>query len=406
MASSRTWLALALLAVGALAQGQKIEYHATYEEALEAAKERQQLVMVIIVSPTCGYCKKLKEEVLTSGPIVKLVGRCFAPVLVDMGEVQAGRQKLPDPVKAKYLQGNQLKIPGVPLVVFVDSKGKLVEKLFELTVDQAGTKKWFDALPGYQPPERYHTLLKMVSEKVTKAGPPKKRRDVARAMRRGQEALERKDYRTAIAALNAVVEDGPPGEERDLASRLLAEVDQKALVKLEDGKALEAEEKLGSAIRAYRECVHGFHGSKSAEQATARLKALRDDADLRKRLHDYMANQLVAKAERAMKRGQYSVAAEDLDRLLERYGDADAADKAKGLRKKLDSDPDIKAEIREASVRSGAERLLRLAAGYQRNKMLEKALATYKQVVQKYPKTKYAATAEEHIATLRAEIEQ
>ena len=68
MTSSRTWLALALLAVGALAQGQKIEYHATYEEALEAAKEGHQLVMVIIVSPTCGYCKKLKEEVLTSGP--------------------------------------------------------------------------------------------------------------------------------------------------------------------------------------------------------------------------------------------------------------------------------------------------------------------------------------------------
>ena len=403
------WRASVVVAVAVAACGvglaEEIDYHDSFDAALAAAKENQQLVMVVVVAPNHESSAKMKSDVLASEPVAKLIRQYFAPVVVDLGELRAGRQKLPEPLKARYLKGDQLHMP-MPCAVFYDRDGKQVTKLAQFVIDQKGTTRWFDELPGSLRPESFHTVLKTLSDKVAKARPARERRDMTRYMRRGQEALEHQDYRTAIAALQAVVAEGLPGEERDLATRLLAEIDQKALVKLEDGKALEAERKLGSAVRAYRDCVRDFHGGKAARKAAARLKALRDDPAVRKRLHDYMAAQLVAKAERAMKRGQYGVAAADLDRVLERYADAEGAAKAKQLRQKLDSDPEIKAELREASVRADAERLLRLGDGYRRNKMLDKALATFRQVAEKFPDTRYAATAEEKIAELRAELDQ
>jgi len=398
-------VALAMRVVCALAWAQEIEFHASFEEAQAAAREHQQFIMVVVTAPEAPHHKRMTEEILTSGPIVELVRQYFAPVMINLEDVRAGKTKLPAPIKAKYTKGNQIHMP-IPAAVFYDREGKQIEKLAEFIIDQKGTKKWFDLLPGGLQPEAFHSVLKTISAKVAEAVPPKERRDVARALQQGQAAFERKDYRTARAALKAVVEGGVPGEQLDLAERMLRQIDEKALVKLEDGKAHEAEERLGSAIRAYRACVRDFQGSKPAEEAAARLKAFRGDRELRQRIHDRLAARLVAQAEKAIERGRYGEAGEALQRVLDLYADGQAAAKAKALREKLESDPDIKAEIREAEVRADADRLLRLADGYRRNKMLEKALATYQQVVAKYPNTRFAATAEGQIAELRATLER
>ena len=387
----RTVCALACVAFVALAglpaAAEEVEYHASYAEALEAAKKGSRLVMIIVTAPNCGYCKKLKEEVLPSEPIAKLIRDYFAPVLVDMGEVKAGRQELPAPVKAKFVKGNQIQIPGIPYVLFANRSGKVV-----------------DEIKGYAPPEHYHTMLKKVADKLAAKAPPKQRRDVERSVRRGQEAFNRKDYRAAFDALQAALDGGVPGEDLELARRMAAEVESKAAESYEDGRALEAEEKAGSAIRKYRQCVRDFKGTKVAQQAAKRLEELRDDPELRTRLHNFMATRLVADAEKAADRGEYGDVAAALDKVLERYPKADAAAKAKALKKKLDSDPEIATRLREARVRGEAQRLLRLAATYRRNNMPKKALATYKKVVEKFADTSFAQTARGHVLELSEEI--
>ncbi|MFW6162686.1 MAG: tetratricopeptide repeat protein [Planctomycetota bacterium] len=394
------WPLIATLLLScAAAHGQGIEYHESYAAAVEAAGESHQFVMVIITVPDHPPSEKMKTEVLTSEPVVELVRQYFAPVLIDIGEVRAGKQQLPEPVKKKYVKGGQIQMP-LPCAVFYDRHGEQVTRLVQLIVDKKGTRKWFDVLPGALPPENFHTVLKGVSERVAKTVPPRDRRDVTRALARGRRAFERKDYRTAVAALRSVAGAGIPGEEQDQARELLAEIDRRALAKLEDGKALELEEKLGSAIRAYRACVREFHGSQPAADAAERLRAFRDDEALRQRLADYMAARLVAQAEQAIEAGRFGPAAEALDRVLERYKDAANADKARALREKLDSDPEIKAQIRERAVRADAQRLLRLADGYRRNDRAEKAREVYQQIIEEYPETRYAETAKQHLAEL------
>lgn len=395
-------LAVMALAV-ARAAAAEITYHKTFEEARAAAKENRQFIMVIVTTAQSPHDKKFRDETLASEPVVKLIRRYFAAVFVDVAEVSAGKQKLPEPVKAEYVEGNQIKLP-IPCAIIYDQTGKQKKKLVNLIVDQKGTKKWFDVIPGAMAPEQFHRLLKTVSEDAAKLTPPKKLRDVARAMRLGREAYQRKDYRTAFASFKAIVDAGMPGDELDQAERLLAQIEEKAVVPLEDGKANEIEEKLGSAIRSYRRCLRTFQGTAAAAEAEKRLGALRDDPELRKRLHNHMAGQLLSRAEAAMKAGRYGDAAEHLDVVVERYTAADDHAKAKELRAELDSDPKIKAEVAERKARVDAQRLLRLADGYRRNKMAEKALATYKQIAERYPGTRYAKQAEERIAELRAQL--
>jgi len=380
-------VALVTLA-GLSASADEVEYHATYDAALAAAKKSRGYVMIILTAPGCGYCTKLKDEALPSEPIAKLVRDYFAPVVVDLGEVRAGRQKLPEPVKTRFVQGNQIKIPGVPFVLFADRNGKVV-----------------DEIKGYAPPEHYHTMLKKVTDKLAAKTPPKDRREVERSVRRGQEAMSRKDYRAAFGALQAALGGGVPGEELDQARRMAAEIESKAAVVYEDGRALEGEEKLGSAIRKYRECVRDFKGTKTAQQAVARLEELRDDPELRQRLGNFVASRLVADAEKAVARGDYGEAATAVDKVLERYPKADAAPKAKALKTKLESDPEIAGRVRESRVKDEAQRMLRLAATYRRNKMAAKALATYKKVVEKFPDTSFAKTASDNITELSVETE-
>ena len=182
-------VALAMRVVCGLAWAQEIEFHASFEEAQAAAREHQQFIMVVVTAPEAPHHKRMTEEILTSGPIVELVRQYFAPVMINLEDVRAGKTKLPAPIKAKYTKGNQIHMP-IPAAVFYDREGKQIEKLAEFIIDQKGTKKWFDLLPGGLQPEAFHSVLKTISAKVAEAVPPKERRDVARALQQGQAAFE------------------------------------------------------------------------------------------------------------------------------------------------------------------------------------------------------------------------
>jgi len=370
---------LALLAARLAPAAQEIEYQ-PYDAALEAAKKNGQLLMFIVVAPAVDaqgrdFSKLLREEVLPSEPIAKLIQRAFVPILVDLAEVKAGRAKVPPILK---LEG-QIQ---VPVVCFYDVQGKEVGKVL-----------------GYAPPEQYYARLKPVADKVAAAVPTKDRRDLERAVKRAQEAVGREDFRGALEALKDAL-GGPPGEELDLASRILREIESKANARFDEGQTFDDEKKLGSAIRAYRECARKYEGTEAAGKAKARLAELSKDAGLRKSLREYRAQKLVAQAQAAIAQKHHGDAADALDLVLKDFADAEAAAAAKKLRGQLDADPEAARRIREDRVGSDARRLLKLADSFRANKMPDKAIAEYKKVVAKYPDTSFAKTAQDRIAEI------
>jgi thioredoxin-related protein len=377
---------LALAGMAAAVAGE-IEYLPTYEAAKAAAQANHQFVMIIIVAPGKDkqgreVCKLFREEVLPSEPVAKLIRRCFAPVLVDLTEVKAGRAQVP-----LVLQGQKLE--GLPCVYFVDAEGKGVGKIV-----------------GYAEAPNYLPQLKAIAQKLGGVALPKEARAAERALQRGEDALERKDFRTALDALTSAAEGDLVGADKEKAQRLLAQVQAAATEKLEEGKTLEGEHKLGSAIRAYRACAWGFPGTVAASKAAERLGELGKDTDLRQKLHAFRARKLLAQAEAALARKAYAPAAAAVAQLLKDFADTEQAEAAKKLRAELDANPDAAVGIQDDRAKAEAERMLRMADMYRQNRMAARALAEYKRVVAKFPKTRYAETAQQKIQEITDESQQ
>jgi len=209
--------------------------------------------------------------------------------------------------------------------------------------------------------------------------------EVARAGKVGSDPDERKEIKGALRQLEA---------------------EAAATGKFEEGRSLETERKVGSAIRAYRECAWRFQGTEGARKATERLDELAKDTELRKKLREFRARKLLARAEAAFANKSYAPAAAAADQILKDFADTEPVEAAKKLRAQLDAEPEASIALLDSSVKSEAERQLRLADGFRRNKMTDKALAEYRKVIERFPKTSYAAAAEKRIQEMTEEPQE
>lgn len=376
---------------GLWAAAEEVAYHEKFDAAVEAAERGRQLVMVVVVAPVKDkegrdICQMFREGTLGEEQIAKLIRVHFAPFLLDLGAVREGKQVVPAVVQACFKPNEPI---SVPQAIFLDAKCKEIDRIM-----------------GYAPPQSYLGQLRKVVEKAAALVPAKDRREAQRALERGKQAFQGGDYEAALEALNAALGGGPPGDDQEAAKRMLDEIEERASKLYQEGVDLEAKQKLGSAIRAYRQCARSFKGTEAAEKAAARLVEIQKDPEVRKRLSGYMAAKLLAEAQEAIQQKKYAAAAEALDTILRRYSDAEEAAEAKKLREKLEADPEAAARLRDAKAKAEAERYLSLGDSFRRNKMFEKALAEYDKVVAKFPDTSYARAAQARIAEVKRELGQ
>jgi len=367
----------------------EIAYHEKFDAAVEAAEKSRQLVMVVVVAPVTDkngreICKAFREETLADAQIAKLIRRHFAPFLLDIAAVREGKQAVPPVVQACFKQGEQIQIPQA---IFLDAKCKEVHRIV-----------------GYAPPQGYIGLLRKAIEKALALIPEKDRRDAQRAFERGKQAFAEKDFAAAVDALKTAVACGVPGDDADAANQLLDEVEAKAAEAHQAAVAFEDSEKLGSAVRAYRDCARGFQGTEAAGKAAARLAEIRRDPEIRKRLNHYMAASLLAKAQEDVQQKRFVAAVECLETILKRYADTEEAAEARKLRQQIDGNPEAARAIRDAQARSEAQGILSMGDSFRRNRMPQKALAEYEKVLAKFPDTTFARMAKERIAVVKKEL--
>ncbi|MBM4040740.1 MAG: hypothetical protein FJ290_19725 [Planctomycetes bacterium] len=382
------WFVVLCAALSLHAQAGEIAYCERFDAAVEAAGKGRQLVMVVVVADKPekeekDLCKVFREESLPDEAVAKVIRRHFVPYLLDATAVNQGKQAMPPALRPCFKAGAEI---AVPMAIFLDPQGKEVHRIV-----------------GYAPAQTYAGLLKRPAELALALYPEKDRRDAQRAFERGKQALEEKDYVAAAEALKEVLAAGIPADDTEAAQRLIEEIGAKAAEALQTASDLEGQEKLGSAIRAYRECARGFKGTEAGAKAAARLIELRKDPAIRKRLSDYMGAQLLAGAKEDLRLEKVGLAVGTLDAILKRYPDAAAAAEARKLRERIDADPVMARRLRDDTAREEAERLLRLGDSFRRNKMQAKAIAEYERVLAKFPDTTFAETAKARIAEARKE---
>ncbi len=374
-------------ALAGIAAADEIAFHENYPSALAAAKERGQLLLILVEAPGKNangveVCPVFRKEVLGHSKVAPLINRHFAPLILDVPKVKAGQQKIPPVVK---LQG-QIRLP---MFLVYKPDGELVLKH-----------------EGYVQPDQLVPKLKEAAGEVTGKGLAQAKMteaDAADAVARAREAARADDPALALAIFRAVADGAPPGEAQENATRLLDLLAEKAREQVNEAERLEAEPKMGTAIRTYRQVIRQFPGTPAAQRAAERLKSLRSDRELRVRLNHFQARQLLAQAQADVDRRRYAPAVEALHTIIKRYPLTPSAKAAKELRQKLGADDQVAQRIREEKVRDEAERLLGLARNFHRSRRYAKAAARCREVFRKFPDTRVARPAQRPLVSVRSD---
>lgn len=240
------WSALALLGAGRFAIAD-LPYATSFEKAVEAAKAKQRLVVVVVVANVRDHrgrnpCQMLRERTLGETTVRKLVAERFVPFLLDLDNVKAGRQPMPKDLEPLFKPGALIRLP---MVLVYAPGGGVVAKLL-----------------GYLPPGDFAKKLKAVPEKLARAS----RQGAAKGQGRPAGASEGEELEPAMEALEAALGGKP--------SSAAAARERQAQAALQQGLELEKEGKTAEAIATYRKLIKEFPATRSATEARKRLSKL------------------------------------------------------------------------------------------------------------------------------------
>ena len=92
----------------------RIKWVSSFSDAKRLARESKKPMMVSFFSDRCGWCRVLDQKTYSDPGVQELAGR-FIPVKVDVGE---------DPMLSQ-----QYSVMGLPTIIFMDSEGKVINKV-------------------------------------------------------------------------------------------------------------------------------------------------------------------------------------------------------------------------------------------------------------------------------------
>ena len=103
---------------------------AFFREAVDRARKAGKPLLVDFWATWCAPCKRLKSETLESTALAPLLGK-FEVIAVDLDQIPT--------------LGTFYGVSSIPYVLFVDSKGRIVDRLL-----------------GFEPPAQFEVRLKKV----------------------------------------------------------------------------------------------------------------------------------------------------------------------------------------------------------------------------------------------------
>lgn len=113
---------------------QEFSYHRQWQNTFEQAKKKKKPLMVLFVTKTCPWCKKLENQVLSKPEITDFLQKNFILVLLD---------------KDSDAFPSYLEVQVVPTIYFVDAQ----------------KEKDFGAIIGYKNKEEFFELIQKAAKR-------------------------------------------------------------------------------------------------------------------------------------------------------------------------------------------------------------------------------------------------
>ena len=209
------------------------------------------------------------------------------------------------------------------------------------------------------------------------------------------------EYAKAIALLRNILEDGKDRPVQAKARTLLQDVEQQAASRLQRARQLAEHGQKAEAIKAATELSRGFEGTLAAREGSSLLAVLTAKPNPTDPHRAVRSRDMLAQAKEDFQLQNYSNCMERCEMLVANYGDLTEAAEAQQLLTDIRGNPDImKSACDQVSDRLGGL-YLGLAESYLKRGQPQQAVYYLERLVQMFPNTKTAETAQAKLAVLQ-----
>jgi thioredoxin-related protein len=349
---------------GNSACGQEIHWRKDYNLARKEALEKDLPLFLDFGTENCFWCKKLEATTFREPAIHGLLNERFIPLHVD-ANVETRLTEL-------------LNVRSYPTLVLAAPDGKIL-----------GT------LEGYVEAPRLQDHLQRVLASVS--NPEWMTRDYEEAAR----AIASSDYARSIALLKSIIEDGKDRPVQQKSRQLLADLDRQAASRLVRAKQMDDKGKNKEAVAALSDLLRSFPGTSAAAEGGALLTSLAAKPEVKSDVRSHRAQELLAQAREDYRTQQYLCCLDRCDVLTSAYGDLPEGAEAGHLVAEIRNNP----EWLQSACVSLSDRLsslyLSLAETWIRKGQPRQAAACLEQVIQSFPHTRQAETAQLRLAAIQ-----
>lgn len=360
------WIMTTWVWCQSMATAQDVKWRYDYNSARREAEQKNLPLVVDIGTENCFWCNKLDAITFHDPAVAEAINSKFIPLKVDAHRNAA--------------LSDALRIQAFPTVVLAASDGKILA-----------------TLEGYMEPIRFHEQLQRVL--VSVSNPEWMNRDYQEASK----AVTGSDYARAVALLKGVVEDGQNRPVQVKARQLLTEMEQQAAARLVRAKQLEDKSQTTEAMETLTELVRAYAGTQAAAEGGNLLTKITDNPEIKARQRSRRARDLLAQAKEDFRTHQYLYSLEHCEILVTNYPDLPEGAEAVQLASDIKSNPEwMKKACDSLSDRLGML-YLSLAETWIKKGQTKEAVICYERVIQSFPGTRQADTAQQRLAQLQGQ---
>jgi thioredoxin-like negative regulator of GroEL len=359
---------LSLLAPG-LVNAQDVKWRSDYASARREAEAKGLPIVLDFGTANCVYCVKMDLTTFRDETVIKAMNEKFIPLKIDADREQALAQAL--------------NIRVYPTVVLAAPDGKILGHM-----------------EGYHDAGRFYETLQRAMAMVV--NPDWMLRDYQAAVK----ARDKGEPGRAVALLRTILEDGKGRPVQLQADKMMKEMEQQAVARLNQAKVLHDKGQTAEAMDTLTVVVRDYAGTPPARDAAELLSVLAKNPEVQTARQARRAGELLAQAKKDFEARQFLACIERCETLTASYGDRPEAAEAMEMVTAIKNNPEWIATACESLSDRLGTLYLALAETWLKKGQAQQAVLCLERVVRVMPGSRHAEIAQVRLTQLRGDLMQ
>jgi thioredoxin-related protein len=357
-------LSLSLAGRAASQEARDVQWRYDYNVARTEADKKGLPLLLDFGTPSCFWCKKMDETTFKDARVIHLVNQHFVPLKIN-AEQEAELAK-------------KLHVEQYPTLIMAAPGGKILYNKI-----------------GYHDADTLHDVLARISTNTTTPDWMRHHLELA------EKAVHDGDFPRAFATLKTILDDSKGRSIHASALRLMAAIEAKAGDRLTKAKELLSAGRSTEAVQALTDTMLAFPGLPVAKESSELLAKLVQSGEQRQAARSKRAGELLVQARDFYKSKDVIPCLDRCEILLASYGDLPEGMEALQLIQEIRGNQ----EWLQLAADTLSDRLagvyLALADGMLKRSRPREAEIVLQRVIQSFPGTRYAESAQIRIAQLQ-----